>query len=91
MAVEIILDDESGAAGLAFESDGGNRHYGFYPSSGSLRLTRFDGPDVFTWNILRQLQSDAYHPGEWNRLRVRVEEKKITCFVNGEKVIELEE
>ncbi len=91
VAVEVILDDEAGAAGLAFESDGGTRHYGFYPSSGNLRLTRFDGPDVFTWNILRQLQSDAYHAGEWNRLRVRVEERKITCFVNGEKVIELED
>ncbi|MEE2733871.1 MAG: tetratricopeptide repeat protein [Verrucomicrobiota bacterium] len=91
VAVEVLLDDEAGAAGLAFESDGADRHYGFYPSSGGLRLTRFDGPDVFTWNILQQLQSDAYQPGEWNRLRVRVEEKKITCFVNGEKVVELED
>ena len=91
VAVEVRLDDEAGAAGLAFESDGADRHYGFYPSGGGLRLTRFDGPDVFTWNILQQLQSDAYQPGEWNRLRVRVEEKKITCFVNGEKVVELED
>ena len=91
VAVEVLLDDEAGAAGLAFESDGADRHYGFYPSGGGLRLTRFDGPDVFTWNILQQLQSDAYQPGEWNRLRVRVEEKKITCFVNGEKVVELED
>jgi len=91
VAVEVLLDDEAGAAGLAFESDGVDRHYGFYPSGGGLRLTRFDGPDVFSWNILQQLQSNAYQPGEWNRLRVRVEEKKITCFVNGEKVLELED
>ena len=91
ISVEAKLDDEAGAAGLVFESDGGNRHYGFYPSSGSLRLTRFDGPDVFSWNILKQLKSDAYQPGEWNRLRVRIEEKAISCFVNGEKVIQLED
>ena len=91
IAVEVILEDEAGAAGLTFESDGGDRHYGFYPSGGGLRLTRFDGPNVFTWNILEQLKTDAYRPGEWNRLRVRVEEKMITCFVNGEKVVELED
>ncbi len=91
ISVEVLLSDESGAAGLAFESDGGDRHYGFYPSSGNLRLTRFDGPDVFSWNILQQIQSDAYRPEEWNRLRVRVEEKRITCFVNGERVAELED
>lgn len=91
VSVEVKLDDESGAAGLVFESDGGNRHYSFYPSSGSLRLTRFDGPDVFSWNILAQLKSDAYQPGEWNRLRVRIEEKTISCFVNGEKVTQLDD
>tara|TARA_B100001057_G_scaffold89361_1_gene85558 strand:+ start:3332 stop:5581 length:2250 start_codon:yes stop_codon:yes gene_type:complete len=91
ISVEAKLDDESGAAGLVFESDGGNRHYGFYPSSGSLRLTRFDGPDVFSWNILKQLKSDAYQPGEWNRLRVRIEEKTISCFVNGKKVIQIDD
>ncbi|MCB1088587.1 MAG: serine protease, partial [Verrucomicrobiae bacterium] len=32
LAVQVKLDDESGAAGLAFASDGGDRHYGFYPS-----------------------------------------------------------
>ena len=91
LSVEVRLEDEAGAAGLAFASDGGDQHYGFYPSGGGLRLTRFDGPDVFTWNILQQTRSEAYQTGEWNRLRVRVEEKKITCFVNGEKVVELED
>lgn len=87
-AVTVRLDDESGAAGLAFCSDGGDRHYGFYPSGGKLRLTRFDGPDVYSWTILADVPSDAYKPGEWNVLRVRVEPERITCFVNGRQVIE---
>lgn len=87
-AVTVRLDDESGAAGLAFCSDGGDRHYGFYPSGGKLRLTRFDGPDVYSWTILADVPSDAYKPGEWNTLRVRVEPEKITCFVNGRQIVE---
>jgi len=88
VAVEVKLDDESGAAGLIFESNGGDKHYGFYPSAGNMRLTRFEGPDVLSWTILEQVSTKAYRPGEWNRIRVRVEEKKITGFVNGEKVLE---
>jgi serine protease Do len=53
LSVTVKLDDESGAAGLAFESDGGDRHYGFYPTAGQVRLTRFDGPNVFSWTILK--------------------------------------
>ncbi len=91
LAVEVKLDDESGAAGLAFACSGENSevHYGFYPSGGQLRLTRFEGPDVYSWTILEQIPTDAYHPGEWNRLRVRVEDEKISGYVNGEKVLEL--
>src|SRR5262249_28734316 len=44
IAVTVKLDDESGAAGLIFHAEG-EVHYGFYPSGGELRLTRFDGPD----------------------------------------------
>jgi regulator of sirC expression with transglutaminase-like and TPR domain len=88
IAVEVKLDDESGAAGLVFGSDEGERHYGFYPSAGQLRLTRFDGPDVFSWNILRQIPSAHYHRGAWNRLRVRVEDDTIRCFVNDELICE---
>ncbi len=88
VATTVKLDDESGAAGLAFCSDGGDRHYGFYPSGGKLRLTRFDGPDVFSWTILADVPSDAYKPGDWNTLRVRVEPEKVVCFVNGQQVIE---
>jgi S1-C subfamily serine protease len=49
LSVHVKLGDESGAAGLAFHSDGDNRHYGFYPTAGKLRFTRFDGPTVFEW------------------------------------------
>jgi serine protease Do len=88
VAVTVQLDDESGAAGLAFCADGGDKHYGFYPSGGKLRLTRFDGPDVYSWTILADVPSDAYKAGEWNVLRVRVEPERIVCFVNGKQVIE---
>lgn len=89
IAVKVKLDDEAGAAGLAFSSDGGDRHYGFYPSGGQIRLTRFDGPDVYSWNILKQLPFDAYQLGEWNRLRVRIDGDSIIGFVNGEEAVNL--
>jgi regulator of sirC expression with transglutaminase-like and TPR domain len=91
VAVEVKLDDESGAAGLAFAADGGDRHYGFYPSGGRLRLTRFDGPDVESWTILGQYDVPAYVPGEWNRLRVRIEPERITCFVNDTEVASVDD
>jgi len=88
--VEVRLEDESGAAGLAFHSDGGDVHYGFYPTAGSLRLTRFEGPTVFNWTILQTVQNNAYRPGEWNRLRVSLGAKgQMTCSVNGVVVIDL--
>ncbi|MEI6534423.1 MAG: transglutaminase family protein, partial [Verrucomicrobiaceae bacterium] len=88
VTVSVKLDNESGAAGLAFCSDGGERHYGFYPSNGRLRLTRFDGADVFSWSILADIASPAYRKGDWNSLRVRVDEHKIQCFVNDKLVVE---
>jgi regulator of sirC expression with transglutaminase-like and TPR domain len=88
VAVTVKLDDEAGAAGLVFGADGGHQHYGFYPSAGQLRLTRFDGPDVFTWEVLEQVRSRAYRPGEWNTLKVRVEPERLLCYVNDELVIE---
>ncbi|HEX2751226.1 MAG TPA: transglutaminase family protein, partial [Verrucomicrobiales bacterium] len=72
---------------LMFCSDGGDTHYGFYPSGGGLRLTRFQGPDVYSWTILEQVQNPAYKQGGWNLLRVRLEKDSIQCFVNGEPVI----
>ncbi len=91
LSVEVRLEDEGGAAGLAFHADGGDRHYGFYPTNGSLRLTRFDGPDVFSWTILKTVASRSYRPGEWNTIQVRLRGAKISCSVNGETVIEAED
>lgn len=87
-AVTVRLHHDDGAAGILFAGDGGDRHYGFYPTSGSMRLTRFDGPTVYEWNILRTVESPHYRPGDWNTLRVRVEEKRLRCYVNDQLVIE---
>ena len=88
VGVYVKLDEEAGAAGLAFHSDGNQRHYGFYPSGGRLRLSRFDGPDVFRWNVLVEQPSPHYRPGQWNHLKVRVEPDRLRCFVNDQLVIE---
>ena len=90
LEVDVRLDDERGAAGLVFHGDGENKHYGFYPTNESLRLTCFQGADVFSWNIIKTIKSSAYRPNEWNRLRVKLEEEgKIMCFVNDQLVIEI--
>lgn len=83
----VKLDDESGAAGLAFGADGHNRHYGFYASGGRLRLTHFEGPSVYSWRVIRELPSSTYERGEWNHLKVRITGKQVECFVNDEKLL----
>ncbi|MCE9527976.1 MAG: hypothetical protein K8R36_18195, partial [Planctomycetales bacterium] len=88
VAVSVKLDDEAGAAGLVFHADGKDAHYGFYPTNGKLRLTRFDGPDVFSWKVLTEMESEHYRPGQWNHLKVRCEKGKLCCFVNNELAIE---
>ncbi|MGC3966897.1 MAG: transglutaminase family protein [Pirellulales bacterium] len=88
IAATVKLDEESGAAGLAFLGDGNEQHYGFYPSGGRLRFVRFDGPDVYSWHVLDERPSDAYQPGDWNRLKVHVEAGKARCYVNGKLVFE---
>ena len=88
LAVWVKLDDEGGAAGLVFGADGADRHYGFYPTAGKLRLTRFDGPDVLSWKILDEAPSPHYLPGTWNHLRVRRTADGFSCFLNDAKVFE---
>ena len=88
IAVSVKLDDESGAAGLAFLSDGRDRHYGFYPTNGRIRLTCFRGPDVYSWQILEEFETPHYIPAGWNRLRVRIEADRFLCYLNGELVVE---
>jgi regulator of sirC expression with transglutaminase-like and TPR domain len=88
IAVTVKLGDETGAAGLIFHADGGDKHYGFYPSAGELRFVRFEGPDVYSWKILQRKPSKHYRLGEWNTLKVRIEKDKIRCFVNEQLVTE---
>jgi len=89
VAVSVKLDDEAGAAGLAFCCDGQDHHYGFYPTNGQLRLTRFEGPDLQSWSILHSESSRHYDSGGWNTLRVRMDDGKIQCFVNDKQVVEI--
>jgi regulator of sirC expression with transglutaminase-like and TPR domain len=88
IAVSVKLNHEAGAAGLVFCADGSDVHYGFYPSNGKLRLSRFDGPDVTSWNVLTEVQNANYRQGDWNALKVRFEKGKIQCFVNDSPAIE---
>ncbi|MFN9719603.1 MAG: transglutaminase family protein [Planctomycetota bacterium] len=88
LSVLVRLDDERGAAGLVFHSDGLDQHYGFYPSAGNIRLTRFSGPDVNSWTVLFDEPVEAYRPGEWNLLLIRFLEGRFECYVNGRKVAE---
>jgi serine protease Do len=90
IAVTLKLDNEAGAAGLIFGGDANGRHYGFYPTGGKLRLTRFDGPDVYSWQILKDAPHAAYRPGMWNTLKVRIEKDRVLCHVNGQLVVELD-
>jgi serine protease Do len=89
LAVWVRLKNEDGAAGLAFAMHDIDRHYAFYPTNGTMRLTRFDGPDDYSWHILKEVRSSAYRPGEWNRLKVRVEKEAIRGYVNDVLVVEV--
>jgi regulator of sirC expression with transglutaminase-like and TPR domain len=91
VAVQVRLREQDGAAGLVFHSDGGDRHYGFYPTSGKLRVTRFDGPVVYDWHVLWEEQRDEYKPDAWNELKIRVEKDRVQCLCNGAVVYELQD
>ena len=88
IAVQVKMTPESGAAGLIFHADGQDKHYGFYPSNGQLRLTRFDGPSVYSWNVLADIPHAAYRPNDWNTLKVRVAKGGIKCYINDQLAIE---
>lgn len=91
IAVRVKLDQADGAAGLVFGADGQDRHYGFYPSSGNLRLSKFNGPSVYSWQVLKEVESYQLEQEDWNLLKVRVEKTGIQCYLNGQLVIELPE
>lgn len=84
--VDVKLGDERGAAGLVINSDGADRHYGFYPSSGNIRFTRFSGPNVNDWTVLYNQPHRIYQPNDWNTLKARIESDSIQCSVNGKVV-----
>lgn len=86
--VEVKLDDERGAAGLVFHSDGHEKHYAFYPSNGNIRLTCFNGPDLGSWTILHNEPHPAYRVNDWNMFKVRVEVDGVRCFLNDELVFQ---
>jgi regulator of sirC expression with transglutaminase-like and TPR domain len=88
LGVQVRLSDEAGAAGLVWHADGKDRHYGFYPTAGRLRLTLFEGPTVYSWQILEEFTSPHYRPGEWNHLKVRLDGSRAQCFVNDQLVLE---
>lgn len=88
LSVSVKLEDESGAAGLVFHADGSDKHYGFYPSNGKMRLTYFGGPNVYAWEIIEEIQSTDYRQGEWNQLKVTLEDGHINCYVNETLVIQ---
>ncbi|MCA9054349.1 MAG: trypsin-like peptidase domain-containing protein [Planctomycetaceae bacterium] len=89
VSVSIKMEEDDGAAGLIFFGDGEDRHYGFYPSTGKLRLTQFDGPTVYEWNVLRDERTPHYKPDEWANLKVRVEEDRFLCYCNDELIYDL--
>lgn len=86
--VQVKLGDEGGAAGLIFHSDGADRHYGFYASAGKLRLSCFEGPDVFSWRVMQEKPSPSYRKNDWNLLKVRIEKDRMVCLVNDAQVFE---
>ena len=88
VAVQVKFTPVDGAAGLVFHADGADRHYGFYPTNGSVRLSRFDGPDVYSWAVLREVRPPQLKRDGWNSLKVRVEAERMQCYLNGELVIE---
>lgn len=91
LTVHVRLGEESGAAGLIFGGASDGTHYGFYPTGGQLRLTAFEGPEVFSWRILGTTRNAAYRSGDWNVLRVRHGTNRIQCWVNGSAVFDLAE
>jgi len=88
IAASVRFSPEEGAAGIVFHSDGKDKHYGFYPTNGRLRLTQFNGSSVYQWKVLQEVTHKAYVPNDWNNLKIRIEEQRILCYVNDELVIE---
>lgn len=91
VAVQVRFTPGDGAAGLVIHADGGDKHYGFYPTNGNIRFSRFDGPDVYSWAVLREIRKPDLKREAWNSLKVRVEPEKMLCYLNGELVFEIKD
>lgn len=87
VGVSVKMDEADGAAGLVLFHNA-DTHYGFYPSSGKLRFTRFDGPTVYEWKVLWEEARPEYKEGEWNHFKVRIAADRIQCFCNDQLVHE---
>lgn len=87
VGVSVKIEEPDGAAGLTLFHTG-EAHYGFYPSSGKLRFTRFDGPTVYEWQVLWEEERSEFKQGEWNHLKIRVEQDRLKCFCNEQLVHE---
>jgi len=88
VTVQVKLDNERGAGGLVFDSDDGQRHYGFYPSNGNMRLTQFNGAGVLSWSVLHNKPAANYRTGDYNTLKVRIEPKRVLCYLNDRLIVE---
>lgn len=88
VAVQVRFSPREGAAGLVVHSDGKDRHYGFYISGGRLRFSRFDGPDVYAWQVLTEIDPRKLLRDGWNDLKIRVEAERMICYLNDEAVIQ---
>ena len=88
VAVSVKFTPDEGAAGLVVQSDGRDRHYGFYLSNGQLRFSRFDGPDVYSWQVLSEVNPGNLLRTDWNDLKIRVEADRMVCFLNDREVIQ---
>jgi len=84
--VDVRIDTKDGAAGLVFGGNSQGYHYGFYPTSGRIRMTAFEGSDVLNWRILNTIDVPEYAPSDWNRLSVKVYPEETRCYINDTEV-----
>ena len=89
VGVEVRLSQPDGAAGIAIAADGQHQHYGFYPSRGRMRLTRFGGPSVRDWEVLYDQPSEHLRPDSWNTLKLRREKSQLVGFLNGHQLFSI--
>ena len=88
LAVTVKLDDEAGAAGLVFHSDGGQKHYGFYPSNGHLGSAASKGRTFSRGTYWQKRPPSIIGPASGTGSKSALKKTACKCFVNDELVIE---